>query len=257
MIRLTHAQIMNLLEADWREDGPVRLNDSLSLEELSRSLVLVHARLILRRMDDEGGIKLTATGNFSRKFVERMVREFRWPDFEPERVWRLQKVLNEADFLPLDFLHVILGLAGLGRKFKGTYRVSRLGRALLDPDAAGALNALLFDTVFNDYNLAYLDGGPDKGDFQSQIGFILFVMSKVDGQPRTAEQWMTAATLPLEPRQSSSCFRPETDFEWRVLRYLEWFGLMERSSPAANDDWRTPWLFRKTPLFDRFLCFRV
>ncbi|MDH3597818.1 MAG: hypothetical protein OEM93_23525, partial [Rhodospirillales bacterium] len=153
MIRLTHAQIMNLLEADWREDGPVRLNDSLSLEELSRSLVLVHARLILRRMDDEGGIKLTATGNFSRKFVERMVREFRWPDFEPERVWRLQKVLNEADFLPLDFLHVILGLAGLGRKFKGTYRVSRLGRALLDPDAAGALNALLFDTVFNDYNL--------------------------------------------------------------------------------------------------------
>jgi hypothetical protein len=32
---------------------------------------------------------------------------------------------------------------------------------------------------------------------------------------------------------------------------------MERSSAAANDDWRRPYLFRKTPLFDRFLSFRV
>jgi hypothetical protein len=248
---------MALLDADWLSEGPIRLNESLSLSDLSGSLVLNHARLVMEHMAADKGVKLTTTGNFSRKFVEQMVQDFRWPGFEPDIVWRLNKVLNEADYAPLDFLHALIDLAGLGRKYKGTFRLSRLGRSLLAPEAAGELNAVLFDATCNRYNLAYLDGRSVKESFQPQIGLTLFLMSKVAETPRSPEDLLAITTLPFDPPQSDYPFRPEAIFRVRVLIYLEWFGLLEKERVAANDQLIQEHLYRKTPLFDRFLSFDV
>ena len=125
---------MEFLDADWLSEGPIRLNESLSLSDLSGSLVLNHARLVMGHMAAKTGVKLTTTGNFNRKFVEQMVRDFRWSGFEPEVVWRFNRVLNEPDYVPVNFLHALIHLAGLGRKHKGMFRLSRLGRSLSPPD---------------------------------------------------------------------------------------------------------------------------
>ncbi len=79
---------MGLLDADWLSERPIRLNESLSLSDLSGCLVLNHARLVMEHMAADKGVKLTMAGNFNRKFVEQMVRDFRWPGFEPDVVWR-------------------------------------------------------------------------------------------------------------------------------------------------------------------------
>ena len=107
---------MELLDANWLSEGPIRLNESLSLSDLSGCLVLNHARLVMEHMAANKGVKLTTTGNFNRKFVEQMVRDFRWPGFEPDVIWRYNKVLNEPDYVPLYFLHALIDVAGLGRK---------------------------------------------------------------------------------------------------------------------------------------------
>jgi hypothetical protein len=248
---------MALLNADWLSEGPIRLNESLSLNDLSGSLVLNHVRIVMGHMAAKTGVKLTTTGNFNRKFVEQMVREFAWPGFEAEVVWRLNKVLNEPDYMPLDFLHALIDVAGLGRKHKGTFRVSRLGRTLLAPEAAGALNAVLFNAACNHYNLAYLDRRPVKESFQPQIGLTLFLMSKVAETPKLPEELLTMTTLPIDPPQSDFPFRAESIFRARVLRYLEWFGLLEKVPMAANDELLDQHRYRKTPFFDRFLSFDV
>ncbi|MEJ2120024.1 MAG: hypothetical protein P8Z76_04805 [Alphaproteobacteria bacterium] len=208
-------------------------------------------------MADDKGVKLTTAGNFNRKFVERMVRDFRWPGFEPDLVWRYSKVINEPDYVPLNFLHALIDLAGLGRKHKGTLRLSRLGRSLLPLEAAGELNTVLFDVTCSRYNLAYLDRRSIKENFQPQIGLTLFLMSKVAETPRSAEELLAITTLPIDPPQSDIPFHPEAIFRVRVLRYLEWFGLLERVRMAANDQFGGQHLYRKTPLFDRFLSFDV
>jgi len=248
---------MGLLEADWLSEGPIRLTTSLSLSDLSGCSVLNHARLVMEHMAADTGIKLTSTGNFCRKFVEQMVGDFRWPGFEPDVVWRFNKVLNEPDYAPLDFLHAVIDLAGLGRKYKGTFRLSRLGRSLLPPEAAGELNAVLFDATCNRYNLAYLDGRPIKESFQPQIGLTLFLMSKVADTPKSPEELLAITALPIDLPQSDHPFVPSAIFRIRVLRYLEWFGLLEKERLAANDQIGQQYLFRKTPLFDRFLSFDV
>jgi len=257
VIRLRHYQVMALLDADWRADGPIRLNETLSLSELSGCLVLNHARLVMREMAADKGVKLTATGNFNRKFVARMVQEFRWPGYGPERVWHLNKVLNEPDFLPLDFLHALLDIARLGRKYRGTFRLTRLGRTLLAPEAAGALCAVLFDATCHRYNLGYLDRFAASDSFGPQLGLTLLMIGKVAQTPRSPEQLLTAGTLPIDPPRSDFPFRPENLFRARVLRYLEWYGLLEKIPLAANDELIEQHLYRKMPLFDRFLEFDV
>jgi len=257
VVRLTPEQVYALLDADWLADGPVRLNTALTLDDLSGSLVLNHARLVMEPLEADGGVKLTATGAFSRKFVTKMVEDFRWPGFEAEKVWRFNKVLNEADFPPLDYIHAVLDVAGLARKYKGTLRATKKGRALRRPDVAGELNAVLFEATFQRYNLRYLDRMVFKDDFQPQIGVILYLMRAFPAAPRTAGELCRATTLPIEPSEKHPYYKPENVFRWRVLTYLELFGLIERTAPAANDERSAPELFAKRPLFDRFLSFAI
>ena len=82
-------------------------------------------------------------------------------------------------------------------------------------------------------------------------------MSKVAETPRLPEELLAITTLPIDPPQSDFPFRPETVYRARVLRYLEWFGLLEKVRMAANDRVGEQHLYRKTPLFDRFLSFDV
>ena len=257
VVKLTSEQAYALMYADWLADGPVRLNTALTLDDLSGSLVLAHARLVMEHLEADGGVKLTTTGAFNRKFVARMVEDFRWPGFEAEEVWRLNKVLNEADFTPLDYLHAILDVAGLARKYKGTLRATRKARSLRRPEAAGKLNAVLFEATFQRYNLRYLDRMVFKDDFQPQIGVILFLIGAFPAVPRTAGELYRAMTLPIEPSEKHPYYKPENVFRRRVLRYLEWFGLIEMTTVAANDEWSDPQFFCKTPLFDRFLSFAI
>ena len=257
VVQLTPEQAYALLEADWLAEGPVRLNRLLTLDDLSASLVLNHARLVMEHLEADGGVKLTATGAFNRKFVTKMVEDFRWPGYEPEEVWRRNKVVNAADFVPLDYLHAILNVAGLARKYKGALRATKKARSLRRPEAAGELNAVLFEATFQRYNLRYLDRMVFEDDFQPQIGVILYLMGAFPAVPRTAGEMCRAMTLPIEPSEKHPYYKPESVFRWRVLRYLEWFGLIEKTTQAANDEWSDPKLFAKTPLFDRFLSFVI
>ena len=257
VVQLTPEQVYLLLEADWLADGPVRLSTALTLDDLSASPVLRNARLLLEYLEADGGVKLTAAGNFNRRFVARMVEDFHWPGYESEEVWRNNKVLNEADFPPLDFLHAILDLAGLARKYKGTLRPTKKGRSLRRPQAAGELNAVLFETTFQRYNLGYFDYWQYGDEFQWQIAVILYLIRTFPAALRTATEMHKATTLPSEPAANPPLFKPESEFRWRVLRYLEWFGLIERTARAANDEWSDPEFFAKTPLFDRFLSFAI
>lgn len=256
LIRLSQNQIMALVDADWlASDGPIRLNGSLSLKDLQGSLILNHARLVMQHLETSGGIKLTAGGNFNRKFVVQMVEEFEWPGYESEVIWKLNKVLNEEDFVPLNFLHGLLDVAGLVRKYKGTHRLSRLGRSFLSPDEAGELMVVLFDGLFQRYNLGYLDRWQVRDNFQAQIGLTLFLMSKFADKLSSPEDLVTTTIDPLE--EHSGPFKPKHIFRWRVLRYLEWFGLMETMPAAANDEWGSHDLYLKTPLYDLFLSFHI
>ena len=79
-----------------------------------------------------------------------------------------------------------------------------------------------------------------------------------------ADDWQTQTrltrlcTIPIIGVLEATWDTGATTMEARILRPLVWFGLMEtRPENADGPRWQATHLYRKTPLFDRFLSFAV
>ncbi len=92
---------------------------TLDKESFQGSPMCINTMKVLQYLANNGGVQLTKSGNFYRKFVEWAAEDFQWPGYEPEELYRLNKVLNEPDFLPLFMMHGVLMNARLIRHYKG------------------------------------------------------------------------------------------------------------------------------------------
>jgi hypothetical protein len=120
------------------------------------------------------------------------------------------------------------------------------------------LQALLFHVALWHMNLAYFDGYPLDSLPQSEVGVILWSLSA------SAHDWLPRETLtrlcasPVIGVLESQWDLGSSAMEARILRPLVWFGLLEsRTEPRAPTGVVEPRLYRKAPLFDRFVQFDV
>lgn len=255
IVEITGQQFRAFMTDRLDGKGPCRVQEDLPFAALADTTVLPNARRFLEALDSGGG-KLTARGNLNRKLVEALLDQFQWPGYEPADIRSVCKVVNEQDFPPAMYLHALFRLAGLARQQKGVLELTRKGRMLLPEQEAGRLQAMLLRTTFARYNLAYLDGCSMAEVFAPQISLILYLIGQFCTDWRLADALLRSVALPTkELTHPRSPRLPEFAFEMRVLRYLCWFGLMEETRRAANDDFGQPHLYQKTALYDRTLQF--
>jgi len=235
--------------------GPMRLREDVSPDDLQQSTFLTNARLLLGKLK-ESEQRATAKGNLNRDFVRVMAAEMRMP--ERYREWqRYIKVTREADVWPLDELRTVLQVAGLMRKYKGAFRITRRGRELSGEAQAGALFAHLFRTFFGRFDLAYLDEGGEDPLLQATFPQSLWAIG------RLADEWTSIRML--RERVLLATDQPYGElsrFRSRIVWPLLDFGLLEsRMDPDVTDPPRHPGAeteqVRKTPLFDRFVQFEA
>jgi len=107
-------------------------------------------------------------------------------------------------------------------------------------------------------NLAYFDGYPIASWPQGEVGIILWSLSA------SAHDWLPRETLTrLRASPVIGVLESQWDFgssamEARILRPLVWFGLLEsRTEPRSSTKVVDRRLYRKAPLFDRFVQFHV
>jgi hypothetical protein len=255
IIQLTQSQFYAFIEDRLDGHGPCQVQEDLPLGALAGTTVLPNARLFMTALEDCGA-KLTARGNLNRKFVDTLLDRLQWPDDPATEIREVCKVVNEQDFAPAAYLHAVLRLAGLIRAGRGQVKRARKAEMLLPVEHGGKLQALLFRTTFARFNPAYLDRYDMPEVFAPQISLILYLTGQFCTDWREAGALMRGVTFPTEeltePRYPALRVAA---FEARVLRYLCWFGLMERARPAANDDWSQPRLYRKTALYEQMLRF--
>ena len=111
--------------------GPIRLAADLTHHEIQQSAVSRNAMILLRAAEAGPGLKMTATGNLSRGVVAEMCERFTWPGFDKAKAFRLHKVINEPDFLPLFVVRHVAEAGKLLRRYKGHLKVTPAGRRLL------------------------------------------------------------------------------------------------------------------------------
>lgn len=98
-------------------------------------------------ISEHGEIGLTKSGAWNRRFVEWAVAHIDFPGWTGEDLYRVNKVLNEYDVVPLEYLHALMDGLKWGRKYKGTYRLTKTGKELAQsPDVAflAVIPAFLF-----------------------------------------------------------------------------------------------------------------
>ena len=235
--------------------GPMRLSEDVSLGELEQSTFLTNARLLLGKLK-ESEQRATAKGNLNREFVRLMAAEMRMP--ERYREWqRYIKVTREADVWPLDELRTVLQVAGLIRKYKGAFRITRRGLELSGEARVGALFAHLFRTFFGRFNLAYLDDGVEDPVLQATFPQSLWAIGRLADEWTSVRKLLERVLLATD-QPCGELFR----FRHRIVWPLLDFGLLEsRMDPDVTDPLRRLGTeteqVRKTPLFDRFVQFEA
>ena len=165
-----------------------------------------------------------------------------------EKLYVVNKILNEQDFFPLAVMHDLMLVTRLLRHFKGKAVPTKAGRAIIGDH--GALQAVLFDTYLTAHHPTVSERFPVDADLRHCIGVV---------QNRLGD-WVTLVDfaswcLPIDAirtyrisPQFDACFYLMSS----VIRPLLWLGLLERR-PEQDSTRIEERLYRKTPLFDRFI----
>ncbi|MBT3358554.1 MAG: hypothetical protein HN403_02870 [Rhodospirillales bacterium] len=234
----------------------IQLAADLTDEELKSSPIGRNAKAFLDKTAQPSGLKLTATGNLSRAAVADMIDVFNWPDFYKDNHLRLNKVINEPDFLPLFFIRHIAQFAKLVHRRKGHMKTTAAGRTMIEHPEA--LQAVLFHTAFWHMDLGDLGRGLHGGWPHGDIGIVLWSLSVAANDWQSRERLCRLCTVPIKGVLDATWDTGSLAMEANVLRPLLWFGLLElKQETIEGDKLNRRKLYRKSPLFDRFCAFNV
>ena len=236
----------------------LRLANDLIADELNTSAAARNTLVLLHHAAQDGGLKLTQTGNLARSVVAKMIGQFDWPDFDSAGAFQFHTVINEPDFLPLHFVRLVAEAARLVRRNRGFLKPTVLGRDLSKEPKQGALLAILFHIAGWHCNLSYFGRGLHGAWPQGEIGVILWSLSVAARDWESPERLTRLCAIPINGVLDAQWDRGSIAIEARILRPLLWFGLLElRRDPNPRDRYAGCRFYRKSTLFDRFLQFDV
>ena len=109
---------------------------------------------------------------------------------------RLNKVINEPDFLPLHVVRQLAQAATLVRAQRGKLMATPLGKSMLSEAQHGSLLAILFHLAFWHMDLGYFGRGLLGSWPQADAGVVLWSLSACAGDWQSAEKLTRLCTIP-------------------------------------------------------------
>ena len=256
---LERRSIAALLTPEPRLPNAIQVSSAVSPDEIAAAPIMRAIRLMVERVVASDGLMLTARGSLTRADISALFEAMDWPDYDKDSVLAVNKVLNEADVLPIQFTRIVAQETKLLRPRKGRLLATKRVRDLLSPERAADLFRSLLEAAFWRINLGYFDRFPIEHWPQTHIGVVLWSLSVAAHRWTKPEALLAACTMPDESFAGAAKDVPGIAMVTRVLRPLTWFGLMECMEPADRPKpaWGSLRLYRKSRLFDRLLSFDV
>lgn len=206
------------------ELSPVR-NDEPAL--LAAPMIAAAGK-ILSYLIDNGAIGLTKSKAFQRKFVHWAAAEFDWPGMEAEQLFKVNKVLNEYDFPPLEALHFVLLSLKLVRHYKLECRLTRLGRELAHRPGD------LFNMIAPFY-LFEIDHAVSSRMPEPLLGNWHVVLGVLNAEGAVGVKCVQLREILYGPPDADDTYDLVSGMLWgQVLRPLCWLGLLEEISKGER-----------------------
>jgi hypothetical protein len=236
----------------------IRIANDLSADEIAGSPVARNTLILLGQAIERNGLPLTATGNLSRAVVAEMCKLIEWPDYDQANAFRLCKVINEPDFLPLHVVRTLAQAATLVRAQRGKLVATPLGESMPSDEWQGRLLAILLHIMFWRMDLGYFGRGLLGSWPQADIGIVLWSLSVSAGDWQSSEKLTRLCTIPEPAIFSGTWDRTSYAMDAKILQPLLWFGLLEhRSEKIPDSRFGEHHFYRKAALFDRMLTFDI
>ena len=218
---------------------------------LDQSKLLYALEQTIRYAEENGGIGLTQTKLFNRKFAHWGAQNFNWPTYSEEKLLRVQKVLNEWDVPPVMVIHDVMTIAKWGRHVKGKFQLSKSIKQLAPH------RGQLFGELTQQFLFRYNHGRMSRIDFQAPGDWrdFLNIINVEAHEGMTEPQLVKALYGMYEPDDPFE--REYRDHRWflssEVLRPLCWMGFLEEI--CVSEDRLADRVFWKTPLWST--CFTL
>lgn len=131
----------------------------------------------------EDGLKPTATGNLPLKVVRKIALNYLGEEGYAEHT-RFGNIRGEENYSDLHVTRIVAGLAGLIRRYKGKFILSRECRKLLKDGGLSAIYPVLLRTHAEKFNWGYCDRYPEMGLVQSFFAYTLYLLDRHGDQRR-------------------------------------------------------------------------
>jgi len=170
---LSPEQMYQMLNFPFASPGLVRFSEMLDATSGAPILTLFE---LLTDAIGEQGLKPTAKGNLPRNFCRKAALVY-WGEQRYQEKTRFGGINREEDFDDLHVTRLVAELAGLIRKYKGRFILSRDCRRLLADGGLAAIYPRLFRAYIEEFNWAYRDGYPELRFMQSAFLFTLYLLT--------------------------------------------------------------------------------
>ena len=174
---LTFDSLRELRQEPSAVQTAIQIANDLNADEIASSPVARNTFILLRQAIERGGLPLTTTGNLSRAVVAEMRKLIEWPCYDQADAFRLHKVINEPDFLPLHIVRLLAETAKLVRTQRGKLVATPLGKSMFSDTRRGSLPAILFHLALWHVDLGYFGRGLLGPWPQRYAGIVLWSLS--------------------------------------------------------------------------------
>ena len=213
----------------------------------------------------EAGLKATATGNLPRNFCREAARSFWGEEAYGERV-KYAGINKETDFFDLHVLRLTATLAGLVRKYRGRYILTRECRKVLDKQGLAGIYPVLLRTYVRKFNWAYRDWYQQIPIVQHSFLFTLYLLARRGGgwMPHIyyEDAFIRAFSRVLTEVEQDSIMSPEqvvrSCYTWRALIcFAGFFGLADVEPLDRERGHEREYRVRALPLLAHAVHFKV
>ena len=258
---LSPEQMVHFLHFPFTSPELVRFPEVLDTSPKAPILTLFS---LLTEAIGEQGLKPTAKGNLPQKFCREAALAY-WGEATYQENTRFGGINKEEDFFDLHVTRLVAELAGLIRKYKGRFILSRDCRSLLAGEGLAALYPRFFRAYIEQFNWGYRDRYHELRFIQSAFLFTLYLLMRYGDAWRPhkfyEDSFLRAFPAVLNEVPTGTVFTPEEEvrncYTWRTLVDFAGFFGLATVEPVSKERFCRQYRVKGLPLLHEAVQFHI
>jgi hypothetical protein len=258
---LSPVRMHQMVDFPFSSPQLVSFSDSLNVKPSVPVLTLFD---LMVKAIGKDGLKATAKGNLPRNFCQETAQAF-WGDEVYQERTQFGGFNKEEDFTELHTTRVVAEMAGMVRKFRGKFILSKTCRSLLDTHGMAGIYLRLFKTYAREFNWGYMDRFPEITFIQHAFLFTLYLLTKFgdDQRPNAfyEDRFLQAFPSVLNVLKPDPFYTPEKTirscYTWRTLVHFVGFFGLATVEPESKSPFEHKFQIKKLSLLQEVVHFQL